>query len=114
MENFRNEINKIDSKGLVKLNKLENEKEDILRDKNDLKLKLDNLEETIKHKDIQILNLRNNIEALKEQLNEKEEEIEMLKSKIEEFENIIKNKKIEVDTQEKESDYEYSQSHFND
>ena len=38
----------------------------------------------------------------------------MFKSKIEEFENIIKNKKIEVDTQEKESDYEYSQSHFND
>ena len=114
LENFRGEINKIDSKGLVKLKKLENEKEDILRDKNELQLKMENVEEIIKHKDNQILNLKNNIEALKEQLKEKEEEIEMLKGKIEEFERIIKNRKNINTQEEKESDYEYSQSHFND
>ena len=111
MENFRGEINKIDSRGLVKLKKLENEKDNILRDKNELQIKMENFEEIVKHKDNQILNLKNNIEALKEQLKEKEEEIEMLKSKIEEFEKIIKNSK---NINEKESDYEYSQSHFND
>ena len=61
-----------------------------------------------------ILNLKNNIEALKEQLKEKEEEIEMLKGKIEEFERIIKDNKNISHQEEKESDYEYSQSHFND
>ena len=111
LENFRGEINKIDSRGLVKLKKLENEKDNILRDKNELQIKMENFEEIVKHKDNQILNLKNNIEALKEQLKEKEEEIEMLKSKIEEFEKIIKNSK---NINEKESDYEYSQSHFND
>ena len=43
-----------------------------------------------------------------------DEEIGMLKGKIEEFERIIKNNKIIIDAQDKESDYEYSQSHFND
>ena len=114
LENFRGEINKIDSRGLVKLKKLENEKDEILRDKNDMQIKMDNFGEVIKNKDYQISNLKNNIEALKEQLKEKDEEIEMLKSKIEEFERIIKNHKNINYSQEKESDYEYSQSHFND
>jgi len=114
LENFRGEINKIDSRGLVKLKKLENEKDEILRDKNDMQIKMDNFGEIIKNKDYQISNLKNNIEALKEQLKEKDEEIEMLKSKIEEFERIIKNHKNINYSQEKESDYEYSQSHFND
>jgi chromosome segregation ATPase len=114
LENFRGEMNKIDSRGLVKLKKLENEKDDILRDKNELQIKMENFEEIVKHKDNQILNLKNNIEALKEQLKEKDEEIEMLKSKIEEFERIIKNHKNINYSQEKESDYEYSQSHLND
>ena len=114
LENFRGEINKIDSRGLVKLKKLENEKDDILRDKNELQIKMENFEEIIKHKDNQILNLKNNIEALKEQLKEKEEEIEMFKSKIEEFEKIIKSNKNIIEQEEKESDYDYSQSHFND
>ena len=39
LENFRGEINKIDSRGLVKLKKLENEKDNILRDKNELQIK---------------------------------------------------------------------------
>ena len=114
LENFRGEINKIDSRGLVKLKKLENEKDDILRDKNELKIKMENFEEIIKHKDNQILNLKNNIEALKEQLKEKEEEIEMLKNKIEEFERILKENKNIRASQEKESEFDYSQSHFND
>ena len=114
LENFRGEINKIDSRGLVKLKKLENEKDDILRDKNELQIKMENFEEIVKQKDNQILNLKNNIEALKEQLKEKEEEIEMLKGKIEEFERIIKDNKNISHQDEKESDYEYSQSHFND
>ena len=114
LENFRGEINKIDSRGLVKLKILENEKDEILRDKNDMQIKMDNFGEIIKNKDYQISNLKNNIEALKEQLKEKDEEIEMLKSKIEEFERIIKNHKNINYSQEKESDYEYSQSHFND
>ena len=114
LENFRGEINKIDSRGLVKLKKLENEKDDILRDKNKLKIKMENFEEIIKHKDNQILNLKNNIEALKEQLKEKEEEIEMLKNKIEEFERILKENKNIRASQEKESEFDYSQSHFND
>ena len=114
LENFRGEINKIDSRGLVKLKKLENEKDDILRDKNELQIKMENFEEIVKHKDNQILNLKNNIEALKEQLKEKEEEIEMFKGKIEEFERIIKENKNIGHQEEKESDYDYSQSHFND
>ena len=114
LENFRGEINKIDSRGLVKLKKLENEKDDILRDKNELQIKMENFEEIVKHKDNQILNLKNNIEALKEQLKEKEEEIEMFKGKIEEFERIIKDNKNISHQEEKESDYVYSQSHFND
>ena len=114
LENFRGEINKIDSRGLVKLKKLENEKDDILRDKNELQIKMENFEEIVKHKDNQILNLKNNIEALKEQLKEKEEEIEMFKGKIEEFERIIKENKNISHQEEKESDYDYSQSHFND
>ena len=114
LENFRGEINKIDSKGLVKLKKIEKEKDEILREKNDLQIKMDNFGDIIKNKDNQILNLKNNIEAFKEQLKEKDEEIGMLKGKIEEFERIIKNNKIIIDAQEKESDYEYSQSHFND
>jgi len=114
LENFRGEINKIDSKGLVKLKKIEKEKDEILREKNDLQIKMDNFGDIIKNKENQILNLKNNIEAFKEQLKEKDEEIGMLKGKIEEFERIIKNNKIIIDAQEKESDYEYSQSHFND
>ena len=42
---------------------------------------MENFEEIVKHKDNQILNLKNNIEALKEQLKEKEEEIERQKKK---------------------------------
>ena len=61
----------------------------------------------------QINNLKNNIEALKEQLNEKDKEIEMLKGKIEEFEKIIKNNKLDP-YQQNESEYDYSESHFND
>ena len=61
LENFRGEINKIDSRGLVKLKKLENEKDNILRDKNELQIKMENFEEIVKHKDNQILNLKNNI-----------------------------------------------------
>ena len=113
LENFRSEINKIDSRGLTKLKKLENEKDDILRDKNELEVNMGNLNDTIKHKDNQINNLKNNIEALKEQLKEKEEEIEMLKEKIEEFEKILKTNKVDTN-QNNESEYDYSQSHFND
>lgn len=112
LENFKGEMNKIDSRELVKLKRLENEKDNILRDKNELEINMGNLNDNIKHKDNQINNLKNNIEALKEQLKEKDEEIEMLKEKIEEFEKIIKNNKIDV--QEKESEYDYSQSHFNE
>jgi len=114
LENIRNEMNKIDSKELIKLKKMETEKNEIIRDKNELQIKMDNFGETIKIKDNQILNLKNNIDAFKEQLKEKEDENEMLKGKIEEFERIIRNNKIIIDAQEKESDYEYSQSHFND
>ena len=113
MENFRGEMNKIDSRGLMKLKKLESEKEDILRDKNEMELNMGNLNDAIKHKDNQIHNLKNNIEALKEQLKEKEEEIEMLKGKIEEFEKIIKGNGLD-NLQQNESEFEYSQSHFND
>ena len=113
LENFRGEMNKIDSRGLVKLKKLENEKEDILRDKNELEINMGNLTDAIKHKDNQIINLKNNIEALKEKLKEKDDEIEMLKGKIEEFEKIIKNNRIDT-FQQNESEYDYSQSHFND
>ena len=114
LENFRGEINKIDSKGLIKLKRIEKEKDEILREKNDLQIKMDNFGDIIKNKDNQILNLKNNIEAFNEKLKEKDEEIGMLKGKIEEFERIIKNNKIIIDANEKESDYEYSQSHFND
>jgi len=113
LENFRGEMNKIDSRGLVKLKKLENEKDNILKDKNELEVNMNNLNNSLKHKDNQIINLKNNIDALKEQLKEKDDEIEMLKGKIEEFEKIIKNKKIEG-SQHTESEYEYSNSHFND
>lgn len=113
LENFRGEMNKIDSRGLIKLKKLESEKEDILRDKNEMELNMGNLNDAIKHKDNQIHNLKNNIEALKEQLKEKEEEIEMLKGKIEEFEKIIKGNGLD-NLQQNESEFEYSQSHFND
>lgn len=54
--------------------------------------------------------MKYNIEAFNEQLKEKDEEIGLLKGKIEEFERIIKNNKIIIDANEKESDYEYSQS----
>ena len=114
LENFRGEMNKIDSRGLVKLKKLESEKDTILRDKNELEINMGNLNDNIKHKDNQINNLKNNIEALKEQLKEKDEEIEMLKGKIEEFEKIIKNNKLDNYIQEKDSEFDYSQSHFND
>ena len=113
LENFRGEMNKIDSRGLVKLKKLENEKEDILRDKNELEINMGNLTDAIKHKDNQIINLKNNIEALKEKLKEKDDEIEMLNGKFEEFEKIIKNNRIDT-FQQNESEYDYSQSHFND
>ena len=113
LENFRGEMNKIDSRGLVKLKKLETEKDDILRDKNELEINMGNLNDNLKHKDNQINNLKNNIEALKEQLNEKDKEIEMLKGKIEEFEKIIKNNKLDP-YQQNESEYDYSESHFND
>ena len=113
LENFKGEMNKIDSRGLVKLKKLENEKDDILKNKNELEINMGNLNDAIKHKDNQIVNLKNNIEALKEQLKEKDEEIEMLKSKIEEFEKILKNKRVDT-FQQNESEYDYSQSHFND
>ena len=43
LENFRGEMNKIDSRGLVKLKKLESEKDDILRDKNELEINMGNL-----------------------------------------------------------------------
>ena len=113
LENFRGEMNKIDSRGLVKLKKLETEKDDILRDKNELEINMGNLNDNLKHKDNQIKNLKNNIEELKEQLNEKDKEIEMLKGKIEEFEKIIKNNKLDP-YQQNESEYDYSESHFND
>ena len=113
LENFRGEMNKIDSRGLVKLKKLQSEKDDILRDKNELEINMGNLNDTVKHKDNQIHNLKNNIEALKEQLKEKDEEIEMLKGKIEEFEKIIKSNKLDP-TLQNESEFDYSQSHFND
>ena len=38
----------------------------------------------------------------------------MFKGKIEEFERIIKENKNISHQEEKESDYDYSQSHFND
>ena len=38
----------------------------------------------------------------------------MLKGKIEEFEKIIKNNKLDNYIQEKDSEFDYSQSHFND
>ena len=64
LENFRGEMNKIDSRGLIKLKKLESEKDTILRDKNEMEMNIGNLNDAIKHKDNQILNLKNNIEAL--------------------------------------------------
>lgn len=112
-ENLKGEMNKIDSRGLVKLKRLENEKDTILRNKNELEINMGNLNDTIKHKDNQINNLKNNIEALKEQLKIKDEEIEMLKGKIEEFEKIIKNNGID-NLQQNDSEFDYSQSHFND
>jgi chromosome segregation ATPase len=113
LENFRGEMNKIDSRGLMKLKKLESEKDTILRDKNEMEMNIGNLKDDIKHKDNQILNLKNNIEALKEQLKEKEEEIEMFKNKIEEFEKILKGNRTDS-SQQNESEFDYSQSHFND
>ena len=113
LENFRGEMNKIDSRGLIKLKKLESEKDTILRDKNEMEMNIGNLNDAIKHKDNQILNLKNNIEALKEQLKEKEEEIEMFKNKIEEFEKILKGNRADT-VQQNETESEYSQSHFND
>ena len=113
LENFRGEMNKIDSRGLMKLKKLESEKDTILRDKNEMEMNIGNLKDDIKHKDNQILNLKNNIEALKEQLKEKEEEIEMFKNKIEEFEKILKGNRADT-SQQNESEFDYSQSHFND
>ena len=113
LEIFRGEMNKIDSRGLMKLKKLESEKDTILRDKNEMETNIGNLNDTIKHKNNQILNLKNNIEALKEQLKEKDEEIEMLKNKIEEFEKILKGNRTDT-LQQNESEFDYSQSHFND
>lgn len=112
-ENLKGKMDKIDSSGLNKLKRLESEKDTIQKDKKELEINMGNLNDTIKHKDNQIYNLKNNIEALKEQLKEKDEEIEMLKGKIEEFEKIMNNNGID-NIQQNDSECDYSQSHFND
>lgn len=93
LDGFKGEINKIDSKGLIKIKRLQSEKETISKSKNELEENMNNLNEMIKHKDGEIKNLKNTINSLTEQLKDKDMEIEMLVGKVEEFEKILQKHK---------------------
>ena len=95
LKNFRGEINKIDSKGIMKIKRLEDENENIIKNKNELQANMNNLNDVVKQKDIEIKNLNNNIEALKDQIKVKEAEIKMLTQKIAEFERILQGQNEE-------------------
>lgn len=108
LKNFRGEMNKIDSRGIMKIKRLENENENILKNKNELQANMNNLNDILKQKDIEIKNLNNNIDALKEQLKEKDSEIQMFIEKVAEFEKILKEQNL-VDNNVVDNESSYSQ-----
>lgn len=93
LEKFRGNLEKLDGRDTKKIKKLENQNDLITKNKNELEVNINNLNNIIEQKDNQINNLKNTIEALSEQNKIKDEEITLLNEKIKEFEDIL-NKKI--------------------
>ena len=102
LDKFKGELDKYDGKDDRKYKRLETEKEKAIMNKNQLQFTVEELNQQVQQKDMEISNLKNNNEVLRKTLGEeiktKDYEITLLNEKIEELESIIienknKNKK---------------------
>lgn len=98
LEKFKGELDKYDGKVDRKYKRLATEKDNVTKTKQKLELSVEELNEQLHQKDMEINNLKNNNEVLRKTLGEeiktKEFEITLLNEKIEELERIIiENKK---------------------
>ena len=92
LDELKNEIENIDSNELLKITKLENQENELNKDKFNLEADVKNLNNVIQQKDNQIKNLKNTQNALTEEIQIKAQEIILLNEKIAEFEELLKRK----------------------
>ena len=92
LDELKNEIENIDSNELLKITKLENQANELNKDKFNLEADVKNLNNVIQQKDNQIKNLKNTQNALTEEIQIKAQEIILLNEKIAEFEELLKRK----------------------
>ena len=95
LDELKNEIENIDSNELLKITKLENQANELNKDKFNLEADVKNLNNVIQQKDNQIKNLKNTQNALTEEIQIKAQEIILLNEKIAEFEELLKRKSSE-------------------
>ena len=95
LDELKNEIENIDSNELLKITKLENQANELNKDKFNLEADVKNLNNVIQQKDNQIKNLKNTQTALTEEIQIKGQEIILLNQKIAEFEELLKRKNVD-------------------
>ncbi len=93
LDELKEDIKNIGTNELLKISRLENQANELNKDKFSLEADIKNLNNVIQQKDNQIKNLKNTQEALTEEIQIKEQEIILLNSRIAEFENLLMKKK---------------------
>ena len=93
LDELKEDIKNIGTHELLKISRLENQANELNKDKFSLEADIKNLNNVIQQKDNQIKNLKNTQEALTEEIQIKEQEIILLNSRIAEFENLLMKKK---------------------
>jgi chromosome segregation ATPase len=94
LNELKDDLQNIDSKQLLKVRRLENQANELNKDKFSLEADIKNLNNVIQQKDNQIKNLKNTQSALTEEIEIKAQEIILLNEKIAEFEELLKRKNI--------------------
>ena len=94
LDELKEDIKNIGTNELLKISRLENQANELNKDKFNLEADVKNLNNVIQQKDNQIKNLKNTQSALTEEIEIKAQEIILLNEKIAEFEELLKRKNI--------------------
>jgi predicted nucleic acid-binding Zn-ribbon protein len=94
LDELKEDIKNIGTNELLKISRLENQANELNKDKFSLEADIKNLNNVIQQKDNQIKNLKNTQSALTEEIEIKAQEIILLNEKIAEFEELLKRKNI--------------------
>ena len=92
LDELKENIKDIGTNELLKISRLENQANELNKDKFSLEADIKNLNNVIQQKDNQIKNLKNTQTALTEEIQIKAQEIILLNEKIAEFEELLKRK----------------------